>query len=295
MMPSNRLSKMLPHKYAFTALGTQWQIESDTLLPVEIKDVIMARVEEFDKVYSRFRADSLVSRLARRAGTYTFPEDAIPLIQFYRELYELTDRRVTPLIGAILERAGYDADYSLIPKQQLALPGWDQVMEWRGATVRTMQPIVLDVGAAGKGYVVDLLADLLTTYGIKQYIIDASGDVIAHNTPVQVIGLEHPQDPTRIIGTMQIANQALCASATNRRAWGKGLHHIFDPHTKQPAVDVVATWVVATSCLVADGLATALFFTSPVTLGRRYDFQYVRLLANGGVEYSSNLTGEIFE
>ena len=77
--------------------------------------------------------------------------------------------------------------------------------------------------------------------------------------PVDV-GLEHPYDPARAIGIVSLGAGALCASAANRRAWGDGLHHVLDGTTGAPVRTVVASWAMAASAMVADALATALFF-----------------------------------
>ena len=44
---------------------------------------IAARIEAFDSVYSRFRADSLVSRIAKKPGTWEFPPDAAPIASMF--------------------------------------------------------------------------------------------------------------------------------------------------------------------------------------------------------------------
>ena len=108
------------------------------------------------------------------------------------------------------------------------------------------------------------------------------------------VGLEHPYDPARVVGVCHLKNQALCASSITRRCWGEGLHHILDGRTGQPVHDVVATWVVADNAALADGLATALFFTSARELESSFSFSYVRLLASGRVEASSSFEGELF-
>lgn len=263
-------------------------------LPDAAKSAIARRIEQFDATYSRFRSDSLVWQIAETAGTYHFPPDAVPLVRLYRQLYELTDHKVTPLIGATLERAGYDATYSFVSQPQQAVPDWESVMQWTESTVTTARPVLLDVGAAGKGYLVDLLAAIIRRHGVERFVVDGSGDLYVHDEVSHTVGLEDPADETRVIGTVQVARGSLCASATNRRTWGEGLHHIFDPMTRQPATDVIATWVLAETALLADGLATALFFVPPERLLSSYSFHYVRVLQSGVVEYPKHLPGEIF-
>ncbi len=86
---------------------------------------------------------------------------------------------MTPLIGGSLEQLGYDAGYSLQPRGAAAPPpAWDDVLEWRGTQLRTTAPVVLDIGAAGKGQLVDLLAGMLRAHGVTDFFIDASGDLL---------------------------------------------------------------------------------------------------------------------
>ncbi|MGI8414817.1 MAG: FAD:protein FMN transferase, partial [Nakamurella sp.] len=176
----------------------------------------------------------------------------------------------------------------------VAVPGWDDVLTVDGNLLTTTEPVLLDVGAAGKGYLVDLLAEILQAAGIGDYLIDGSGDLAQHGQDVCRVGLEHPLDPTMVVGVANLQNAALCASATNRRRWGENLHHIIDPATAEPTVGVLASWVVADTAILADGLATALFLSEPATLADHFDFSYVRMLATGAVEYSTNFPGELF-
>lgn len=279
-------------KHSFEAIGTHWSIETPDELPHVLKQKIAHRIEQFDKTYSRFRSDSLVEKL-REPGVYVFPEDAPKLIGFYRELYAATSGAVTPLVGEILEAAGYDREYSLaLNVQPEATPKWDDTMRWRGAKVTVRQPIVLDMGAAGKGYLVDILAGLLMSHNILEYVIDASGDICHRGAIADRVGLENPHNTETVLGVAELQNASLCASSSNRRSWGDW-HHIIDPRTARPVEEVVATWVVADSTMIADGLATALFFVPPTSLFG-WDFQVVRLMADGRLEYTPNFVGELF-
>ncbi len=289
-MPSQPSNHKPKHSVQFEAIGTQWLIETAQPLGA-LQQQIMQRIDEFDHTYSRFRDDSLVAQIAANAGRYEFPGDARQLIDFYQKLYEATDGAVSPLVGNILETVGYDKTYSLSGGSPQPALAWGDAMTWRGGELTTTAPVLLDFGAAGKGYLVDLVAELLEQHGHGDYVIDASGDVRVRGTR-ETIGLENPTDTTMVIGTAGVENASLCASATNRRTWGEW-HHVIDPRTAQPVRDVLATWVIAPTTMVADGLATALFFV-PATKLSQWEFTYVRLLADGTVERSPDFVGELY-
>ena len=285
---------MLKHNYSFEALGTQWSIETNDDIPGSLKNSIQDRIDSFDSTYSRFRKDSLVTRIANKAGEYAFPSDASKLFDFYKDLYNRTDGKVTPLIGDALVRAGYDAQYSFDQQPQVCLPKWDEVMKWSASNLMTTRPVTIDVGAAGKGYLVDMIGSLLEEHSIADYVVDASGDMKHKGLSKNVVGLEHPLDSTKVIGTINIQNKSLCASASNRRTWGEGMHHIFDPDTLSSTRNVIATWVIADDAMIADGLATALFFVGPEKLYEHYEYEYVRMHIDGAIDYSSHFEGELF-
>lgn len=281
------------HVLKFEAIGTPWSIETASKLPDALQQKIHERIELFDKTYSRFRDDSLVAKLSE-PGTYTFPDDAEPLLNFYHKLYIATEGSVTPLIGKALEQAGYDASYSLKPKAKkiAATPKWDTAMKWTENTVEIKQPVVLDIGAAGKGYLIDIIAELLEAHDIVHYTIDASGDIRHRSRTMEKIGLEDPRDSSRVVGTAHIKNTSLCASAINRRKWGDW-HHVIDARTGRPVNHVIAVWVIADSTMIADGLATALFFVPPGML-KNWEFQSVRLFTDGRIEKTAGFVGELF-
>ena len=293
-MPLTRSNQKPKHNWQFEAIGTGWSIETPRELDETIKDLIGGQIETFDKTYSRFRDDSLVARIAEEPGTYEFPDNIVGLIDLYYQLYDATNGAVTPLIGDRLSALGYDKDYSFTPKETKRVMSWGEVMQWDGRKVKTSQQITLDFGAAGKGYLVDEVAKVLEINDISDYVIDASGDIRCHSNAAQRVGLENPDDPSTVIGVVDIQNASLCASATNRRRWGNGLHHVIDGRTGEPTNEIVATWVIADSTALADGLATALFFVPPNSLTQLGQFQFVRLFADGHVEYSHDFVGQLF-
>jgi FAD:protein FMN transferase len=235
-----------------------------------------------------------VSRIAESAGRHILPADSAPLIDHFRELYLATGGRVSPLVARTLEALGYDAAYRLRAAEHIPpVPAWDDAMAWDGTALETLRPTLLDVGAAGKGYLVDLVSDLLADAGIPDHIVDASGDLRTRGVPMR-IALEHPLDSRKAVGVAELADGAFCASASNRRAWGAGLHHVLDATTGLPVRGVLATWVLAPTALVADGVATALFFDVDAEFVARSTTAFARLYDDGTVDASPDFPGEIF-
>ena len=289
----------MPHpgwsSFSFDGIGTRWEISTPVQLAPALTRELLAAVEAYDTTWSRFRPDSLVSCLSRGPGSITLPEHAARLQELYASLYRLSQGAITPLIGSSLERLGYDAGYSLTPIGiPQAPPRWEDILEWTGTAMTAKEPLVLDIGAAGKGQLVDLLGGTLRAAGHSDFLVDGSGDMLHSGNQPVTVGLEHPYNPRQAIGTVELDNAALCASAVNRRAWGDGLHHVLDGATGKPVNTTVATWTMAASALVADGLATALFVMDPPLLEEEFDFSWLKVSSAGAATFSAGFEGRLF-
>lgn len=285
---------MLASKFIFEAIGTYFEIATSEPLIQKIQQKILKTVDDFDREFSRFRDDSLVTQAAAQAGKYTFAKESQKLFEFYESIYRHTHGKVTPMVGASLEALGYDATYSLKPKDAVIAQNYDELIKRSGSTLEVATPVLLDFGAAGKGYLVDNIVNLLEEEGISQYVIDASGDMIHKSEVPEMVGLEDPLNEGVVIGEIALKNKALCASATNRRTWGKGLHHVIDPDSGTPTQSVRATWVIADSTMVADGIATALFFVEPNLLKESYTYEYMRVYADGSADFSKGFAETLY-
>jgi thiamine biosynthesis lipoprotein len=279
----------------FDAIGTSWHITTHIPLSVDLKKAIDDHIQTFDKVYSRFRKDSLVTEIAKQEGIYTFPQDAKELFRFYERVYQLTQGQMTPLIGQLLDDAGYDATYSLQVKKLKEIPTWEECITYNHPNLRVRRPVLLDFGAAGKGYLIDLVGQILKKHDMPSFTINAGGDILHQSRENKIIrvGMEHPEDAKKIIGIAYLGNGSICGSAGNRRKWGE-FHHIMHPMTKKSVSDVLSVWVIAENGLLADGLATALFFTTPEEIAKAFDFEYCIIKQDYSAAISSNFPGELF-
>lgn len=281
-------------RWRFEAIGTAWQIETELPLPADVRGDVEALIASFDTDWSRFRGDSLVSALARAPGAVPAPPDAEIMLDAYAELSDATRGAVNPLVGTALAHRGYDAGLSLVDRGATATPAdWRSLLSWHAAELRLRHPALIDVGALGKGRLVDLVLEAVAAGASGDIVVDASGDLAVRGA-TQLIGLEHPYDPGRAIGVWEVTDAALCASATNRRAWGEGLHHVLDARTGEPVRTIAATWALADTAMRADAVATALFFDGGPRLAHEWGISWVRMTSDGRVEWSPGCRAELF-
>lgn len=291
---TNQLYRM---QIEFEAIGTHWKIDIQTsadhssALFVQIRE----RIEVFEQTYSRFRQDSLVTKMSREPGNYQLPDDAKPMWLLYKQLYEITKGAFTPLIGSLLSEAGYDATYSLTPKELHKPLRWEDALDDDFPYIQVKQPVMLDFGSIGKGYLIDIVGEMIEAAGIHTYTINAGGDIrhrSADRAPSR-IALEHPNDFSKAIGIATIGDQSLCGSAGTRRKWDK-FHHIMDPRTLASPNHVITAWTIAKTTIIADAIATCLYLVPVEELIPHFEFEYLILRPDFSVSYSKGFKAELF-
>jgi len=285
-------------KFNFDEIGTSWTIEYtgvSKLSPELLIEKIRAEINKFSRVFSRFDKNSAVFKSSQTASEIIVPKAYLPLLDIYKSLYKLTDGLFTPLIGNLLSESGYDENYSLVQKKLNPVPQWDQVIEISRESIKFKKPWLLDFGAAGKGFIIDLIGELLVDQNIKSYCIDAGGDIRykSDNNQKLKIGLEHPDNLDQVLGIANLETGSICGSSGNRRKWAN-LHHIFNPKKLDSVREVLAVWVISDTALIADALSTALFFVNPEKLSTDFQFQFLIIYPDLTFKKSSDFPGEVY-
>jgi thiamine biosynthesis lipoprotein len=216
------------------------------------------------------------------------------MLSIYKDLYELSGSKLNPLVGKTLSDMGYDENYTLKQKSKISpVPSLNNALIIDNRTIKTAKPLLFDFGALGKGYFVDKVSNFLKTQKIKRFMVNGSGDIFYQGNEHIRAGLEHPVDPTKVIGLLNMKTGALCASANNRRAW-RNFTHTINPQTLNSNHDILATWVYSQCTAIADALATALFMTPPEKYEDKYKFEYLILNNEFKVKKSEGFEVELF-
>ncbi|MFS8158645.1 MAG: FAD:protein FMN transferase [Candidatus Roizmanbacteria bacterium] len=290
-----------PLVFSYEAMGCIWNIMLwDQVTNEEfniLKAEVVKKTQGFETTYSRFISSSFLISLSSLRDFVETPPDCVPILRLYKRFYKATEGKFNPLIAGTLEDIGYDPSYSLIPKEIIREAGdfLECVEIIDDSHIRLLKKgLRFDFGGLGKGYFVDIIKDYLEEKSLKRFLVNGSGDMFYKGSGEKIrAGLEHPQDSSKAIGVMEIENGSLCSSASNRRKWGK-YHHIIDATTSVSPDEVLATWVRADTTVIADGLATCLFFTPPEILQKEFDFQYCILNKEMKVKKSKRFKAELF-
>ncbi|MGU7670359.1 hypothetical protein ACV2X7_27735, partial [Escherichia coli] len=93
----------------------------------------------------------------------------------YDELDDATRGAVNPLVGDALARLGYDARLTLAPwGTPEPAPDWRTIVTWGRGILSLSRPATLDVGALGKGRLVDRVLEVVRRRVDGDVIVDGS-------------------------------------------------------------------------------------------------------------------------
>lgn len=251
---------------AFEALGTYWWITlydepARSVIPV-LQESVMRNIRSFEKDYSRFLPDSILSRLNSARSLSAAPPDLIEMIRISLKLGEVTHGLFSLGVGGMLEERGYDRTYSFSPKKKhLEAPVTPVIT---GKAVCLPGEGNLDLGGIGKGYLIGKLADYFKRNGIPYFMINGGGDIYAtsdHGKPVNVY-LQHPFMLDTVFADIALHDAAVCVSSPAKRQWkdaktARVFTHILNPLSPDADISTITgSVVIGKDPAIADALAT---------------------------------------
>lgn len=300
-----------PVTQQWAALGTYAQIvvDDDTAAPraLEIGKGVVAHI---DATCSRFRPDSDLSRASARAGSWVQVDPMlVRALDAALGAARATGGLVDPTLGRHLVELGYDRDLHLVrqePPARLDSVGapveaqsgahrWREVGTDAEGWVRVPAGCTLDLGATGKAFAADLVAQTVAAELGCSVIVSLGGDVAAlsrsDQAGWQVLVSDNDTGDLASGGqVVLLTNGGLATSSTRHRRWthaGAAVHHIVDPRTGRPAEEVIVTATVcASTCVDANAASTAA-----IILGREApEWLSERRLSSLLVDVDANVT-----
>jgi thiamine biosynthesis lipoprotein len=258
------------------ALGTTAvAVLDDAEAAPQARSILESELARVDATCSRFRADSELTALNRRAGSPVEASDDLRrAIRVALDAAAATGGLVDPTLGAHMRRIGYDRTFERVADGRARYsatrrPRWswrDVEIDDGQSTVRTRRGVELDLGATAKALAADLIAARLAAAAGCGVLVSLGGDVaVAGESPATgwcvLVADDHAAplagDGRRVV----ITSGGLATSSTTVRRWrtDRGeMHHILDPRTGLPARTPWRTVTVAArTCVDANVASTA--------------------------------------
>ncbi|HEV7134959.1 MAG TPA: FAD:protein FMN transferase [Gaiellaceae bacterium] len=124
--------------------------------------------------------------------------------------------------------------------------------------VRAESPGVVDPSGYVKGWSVDRAAAILDRAGLRNYAINAAGDMRLRGRAVPElvwrVGIQHPLEHDKVAKTIDTNDLAVATSGEYARG-----RHVFDPHTHEPPSGILSVTITGPDLATADAYATAAF------------------------------------
>lgn len=295
-----------------TMLGTTLHVVADVkgTSPQELYAAVMELDREAKASMSIFDPESLLSRLNRNETDSVDRHIAFNL-QLADSIGALSDGRYDVTVKPLVEAwgfAGKEAEEHPNIDSILQFVGRDKVHIEHGRLIKSDPRVQLDFNSIAKGYTVDLLAELVESFGAENYIVDIGGEVrckgINREGKPWRIGIETPFDGNMSNGEylqrrILMTEGGLATSGNYRRFYldanGHKIAHTIDPRTGYSAISrLLSVTVVAPTCAEADALGTMFLAMGAddalAAVKRMPEMKAYFILASGADDYEEYIS-----
>lgn len=229
----------------------------------------ITEIKRIEQAYSRYRHDSIVSRINAAAGTgkaLAVDTECASLLDFAQTLY-LQSNGLFDITSGVWRRV-WDFRTARLPSTQTLaaikpLVGWDQVA-WDGHHIYLPHAgMELDFGGFGKEYAADCAAAVLIRHGIHAGFVNLAGDIRVLgprlNGKAWQFGIQHPRRNSGLVANVALSHGALATSGDYERFFeldGKRYCHLLNPRSGMPVQHWQSISVRAPLCIAAGAMCT---------------------------------------
>ena len=231
------------HIFNHNAMATQFQVRiagEEKTYAAQTAQAAFALVDELESRLSRFRANSEISQIAQLA-----PGEKLRLTEPVFTCLEIARRM------ELVTRGAFSATAAAL-KTQAAMPLWS--LAPKDFSIRCDRgKLELDLGAIGKGFALDRMAEVLREWDCPAFLLVAGGSsILAGDAPAGTAGwscgLGDDHSPQRY----WLKNGSLSGSGVAVQG-----QHIFDPRTGRPGSRRNRAWAWSPNAAESDALSTA--------------------------------------
>jgi thiamine biosynthesis lipoprotein len=295
-------------------MGTELHVtvwSSDDARAGTAMDAVFREFDRLDAMMSVWKDGSDILRLNGAAGERAVPvsPETREVLHIANEISEQTDGTFDVTFAALsgLWKFDYQDKDNSIPdrkeiERRLPLVNYRDVVvdDSAGTVMLRRRGMRVNLGGIGKGYAVDRAVDIMRRSGLRDFMIQAGGDMYVAGTrgdrPWR-LGIRDPRGPAdKIFASLDLTDGTFSTSGDYERFFMKNgvrYHHIIDLRVGEPARLCRSVTLVTDRAVIADALAKGVFILGPeegmALIERTPGVQGVIVSAKNEVSISSGL------
>lgn len=260
------------------AFGTSYHIQYYSKDEVDVQQGLDSVIAAVNHSVSTYVPDSDISKVNRGDSTLVVDSIFREVFKISEEIHEKTDGYFDPTIGVLRNAYGFG---DVKPLRRIDSTTLDSLMTYVGfskvslnedGTISKQYPqVYFDFNAVAKGFGIDCLGRYLESVGVKNYLIELGGEILAKGKNLSkdqdwVVGIESVNSEVgdrSFTNTVKLKNVGMASSGNYRKfridsSTGKKYVHTLNPFTgSAEQSDVTSATVLAPTCGVADAYATS--------------------------------------
>lgn len=231
------------HTFQHRAMATYYEVrlaDEERAYAAQAAQAAIDLLDKLEKHLSRFRPDSDVSQIAALSPgeTMRLSEPAFACLEIAKKM-DLATYGAFSVSAAALQ-------------MQSALPQWSLLPEELAIRCETGK-LQFDLGAVGKGFALDRMAELLNEWDCPAFLLVAGGSsILAGAAPKDTAGWSCGLGDDNAQQRLLLADASLSGSGLAVKG-----SHILDPRTGQPAQRQNRAWALTDTAAESDALSTA--------------------------------------
>ena len=239
-----------------------------------VEEEILEALENFDQSLNPFRENSIIYKVNNNMPVELdslFIEVFNKSMEVSRKTDGKFDITASPFINAW--GFGFKKMDNVTPEKIDSMKhfvGYNKIRIEDGQIVKDDPRVQINTSAIAKGYASDVVANVLKSLGITNYMIEIGGEIAMSGTNEKGvcwrIGIDKPTDDSLAMQRelqliLSVCDKAVATSGNYRNYYmkdGVKYSHTIDPETGYPAEqNILGATIIADDCMTADAYATA--------------------------------------
>lgn len=283
------------------ALGTSYQVKFYQEKELNLRKGLDSIFEVINKSMSTYQDDSDISRINSGDLTVVVDEHFQKVFRDSRKIYEESEGYFDPTVGNLVNAYGFGPEKG---SKELSEARIDSMMQYVGFKKlelsadnrihKEANEIYLDFNAIAKGYAVDVIGEYLEEKKISNFLIELGGELLAKGENLQkdaawTVGIDDPEQSSTqrtLTAALKLQDRGMASSGNYRKyrvdsLTGQHYVHTINPLTgRSEKSDLLSVTVLAPTCALADGYATAF-----MSMGYKNSLEMLDVLDNVDVYF----------